>query len=76
MAMPQRDDTIEAIKRLDALLEYAACMVTRLGPNVSAKNRASRQNRFNKGRAKLCPCPKWPKRLACLLQECARCWIN
>ena len=22
--MPQRDDTIEAIKRLDALLEYAA----------------------------------------------------
>ena len=23
MAMPQRDDTIEAIKRLDALLEYA-----------------------------------------------------
>ena len=24
MAMPQRDDTIEAIKRLDALLEYAA----------------------------------------------------
>ena len=24
MAMPQRDDTIEAIKRLDLLLEYAA----------------------------------------------------
>ena len=23
MAMPQRDETIEAIKRLDALLEYA-----------------------------------------------------
>ena len=23
MAMPQRDDTIEAIKRLDALLEHA-----------------------------------------------------
>jgi len=23
MAMPQRDDTIEAIKKLDALLEYA-----------------------------------------------------
>ena len=23
MAMPQRDDTIEAIKRLDAFLEYA-----------------------------------------------------
>ena len=23
MAMPQRDDTIEAIKRLDVLLEYA-----------------------------------------------------
>ncbi len=23
VAMPQRDDTIEAIKRLDALLEYA-----------------------------------------------------
>ena len=23
MAMPQRDDTIEAIKRLDALLEFA-----------------------------------------------------
>ena len=23
MAMPQRDDRIEAIKRLDALLEYA-----------------------------------------------------
>ena len=23
MAMPQRDDTIEAIKRLDGLLEYA-----------------------------------------------------
>ena len=23
MAMPQRDDTIEAIKRIDALLEYA-----------------------------------------------------
>ena len=23
MAMPQRDDTIEAIKRLDALLEYS-----------------------------------------------------
>ncbi len=23
MAMPQRDDTIEAIKRLDLLLEYA-----------------------------------------------------
>ena len=23
MAMPQRDDTIEAIKRLDAMLEYA-----------------------------------------------------
>ena len=23
MAMPQTDDTIEAIKRLDALLEYA-----------------------------------------------------
>ena len=23
MAMPQKDDTIEAIKRLDALLEYA-----------------------------------------------------
>ena len=23
MAMPQRDDTIEAIKRLDASLEYA-----------------------------------------------------
>jgi hypothetical protein len=23
MAMPQRDDTIEAINRLDALLEYA-----------------------------------------------------
>ena len=23
MAMPQRDDTVEAIKRLDALLEYA-----------------------------------------------------
>ena len=23
MAMPQRDDTIEVIKRLDALLEYA-----------------------------------------------------
>ena len=23
MAMPQRDDTIEAIKRLDSLLEYA-----------------------------------------------------
>ena len=23
MAMPQRDDTIEAIKRLDALLQYA-----------------------------------------------------
>ena len=23
MAMPQRDDMIEAIKRLDALLEYA-----------------------------------------------------
>ena len=23
MVMPQRDDTIEAIKRLDALLEYA-----------------------------------------------------
>ena len=23
MAMPQRDSTIEAIKRLDALLEYA-----------------------------------------------------
>ena len=23
MAMPQRDDTMEAIKRLDALLEYA-----------------------------------------------------
>ena len=23
MAMPQRDNTIEAIKRLDALLEYA-----------------------------------------------------
>ena len=23
MAMPQRDDTIEAIKRLDALREYA-----------------------------------------------------
>jgi len=23
MAMPQRDDAIEAIKRLDALLEYA-----------------------------------------------------
>ena len=24
MAMPQRDDTIKAIKRLDALLEHAA----------------------------------------------------
>ena len=24
MAMPQRDETIEDIKRLDALLEYAA----------------------------------------------------
>jgi len=24
MAMPQRDEKIEAIKRLDALLEYAA----------------------------------------------------
>ncbi len=24
MAIPQRDDAIEAIKRLDALLEYAA----------------------------------------------------
>jgi len=23
MAMPQRDDTIEVVKRLDALLEYA-----------------------------------------------------
>ena len=23
MAMPQRDDTVEAIKRLDAVLEYA-----------------------------------------------------
>ena len=23
MAMPQRDDTIDAIKRIDALLEYA-----------------------------------------------------
>ncbi len=23
MAMPQRDDTIDALKRLDALLEYA-----------------------------------------------------
>ena len=23
MAMPQRDDTVEAIRRLDALLEYA-----------------------------------------------------
>ena len=23
MAMPQRDDTIEAIKRLDAMLEYS-----------------------------------------------------
>ena len=23
MAMPQREDTIEALKRLDALLEYA-----------------------------------------------------
>ncbi len=39
MAMPQRDDTIEAIKRLDALLEYAvmhndedeACVVPLLG---------------------------------------------
>ena len=26
MAMPQRDDTIEAIKRLDALLEYAVML--------------------------------------------------
>lgn len=41
MAMPQRDDTIEAIKRLDALLEYAACMVTKTRPNVSARSYAS-----------------------------------
>ena len=27
MAMPQRDDTIEAIKRLDALLEYAVMQI-------------------------------------------------
>ena len=26
MAMPQRGDTIEAIKRLDALLEYATSL--------------------------------------------------
>jgi hypothetical protein len=38
MAMPQRDDTIEAIKRLDALLEYAVMHGTRKRPNASAKS--------------------------------------
>ena len=40
MAMPQRDDTIEAIKRLDALLELSmpSCMMTRKRPNASAKS--------------------------------------
>ena len=37
MAMPQRDDTIEAIKRLDALLEYAVMHETKPRPSASAK---------------------------------------
>jgi len=41
MAMPQRDDTIEAIKRLDALLEYAVMNGDEKRPSASAKNCAS-----------------------------------
>jgi hypothetical protein len=42
MAMPQRDDTIEAIKRLDASLSsMPSCMVTRKRPSASARSFAS-----------------------------------
>ena len=36
MAMTQRDDTIEAIKRLDALLEHAVMHGGEAEPNVFA----------------------------------------
>ena len=39
MAMPQRDDTIEEIKRLDALLEYAV-MHIRLRPRRQVARRS------------------------------------
>jgi hypothetical protein len=39
MAMLQRDNTIEAIERLDAsLLSMPSCMVTRKRPSASAKS--------------------------------------
>ncbi len=34
MAMPQRDETIEEIKRLDALLEYACAMAVGTGTGI------------------------------------------
>ena len=36
--MPQRDDTIEAIKRLDLLLEYAVMHGDEKRPSAYAKN--------------------------------------
>ncbi len=41
MAMPQRDDAIEEIKRLDALLEYAVMHGMRPRPSASAPPCAS-----------------------------------
>ena len=41
MAMPQRDETIEEIKRLDALLSMRSCMETKPRPNASAPPCAS-----------------------------------
>ena len=46
MAMPQRDDTIEAIKRLDALLEYAVMHGVERSPSTSSASRWQQIIRF------------------------------
>lgn len=45
MAMPQRDDTIEAIKRLDALLEHAVMPRARALRSSSQLPHDERHNR-------------------------------
>jgi hypothetical protein len=50
MAMPQRDDTIEEIKRLDALLEYAVMH----GDEAEAEPPTPRLRRSSRLRAALC----------------------
>ena len=42
MAMPQRDETIEEIKRLDALLEYAVMHGDEAEPPTPRLRRSSR----------------------------------